>query len=542
MIEWSGRLRAELANCLRAIWPAYLLASLLILWGLTWSLPNNPHVGESFHADENAVADGIEHIQFPGYNPHVFNWGTALIYQAYFFKRLLSIGHLIWIGRSEEILIGRLLVWLYALGALTCLYLLCRELFDEWTARLAALLLAVMPGFIINSHYFKMDIPMAFWLCATLLAGYRLVATGNAHYVYALGLLTGYAISTKYNAVAVIPAGVVCIALSSPVVRKVRSFLIYGVCVIMSFLIGTPRVLPDPREFLDTLHWATGIGRTMWPVAIVRGPAWADYLTRIVPLSMTFPLALAAGIAIIWLTVKRSRMMLPILAFLAAYVYLLGTDNVRLMRYTVPLLPLAALAVAAAIGELRKTGPLGRSAGVAGAALLIAYALVFTASFVRVMTEQDPRIQASWWIAGHVPRDLPFPVSTSHYLGAPQIQLWGFTRLDVGADLEQLRLARSDYLAVSELITQKYDGALEHYPAVKQFFEYIDANYKEVARFENSQRLLGIDSKYGLVITSDWLNPNPRITIFRRRNPTASQAHSLAGPEDKRRALSALDR
>ena len=94
--------------------------------------------------------------------------------------------------------------------------------------------------------------------------------------------------------------------------------------------------------------------------------------------------------------------------------------------------------------------------------------------------------------------------------------------MDVETSVEKLQAAASPYLAVSEYVTQRYEGALADFPPVGGFFNYIRDNYTEVRSFENSQRLLGVDSKKGWTVTHDWLYPNPRITIFRRKSDVAT--------------------
>jgi Dolichyl-phosphate-mannose-protein mannosyltransferase len=516
-------IRRLVADCSRALWPAYLLASFLILWGFTWSLPDYQHVDKSFHADENAAVWAINQIHFPGFNPHLFNWGTALFYQVYLLKLLVSLGGMVHIGDPVVLLLGRAVVWASAMGILTCTFLVGRDIFDAWTGRLAAMILAVLPGFAINSHYLKTDIPMTLWALAAMFAGYRLLATRSAAWIYALGLLTGYAISTKYNAATMIPAGLVFLLMSGPTLSKVRALSIYLACLMTGFLLGTPRVLPDPSEFLNTLRWVREMGKIGAPGAIARGPAWSDYLTRISQLSLTFPMWITATGGALLLMVRRGRALLPVWVFLAAYTFLLSTDNSRLMRYAAPLLPFAALFVAGLVSECKRINLMAGLAATIAVCVLIAYASLFTASYIRVMTLEDPRLQAGRWIAEHAPRDVPFPVSTSHYLGAPQVQLWGYQKLEIETAVEKLRASASPYLAVSEYVTERYEGALGYFPTARTFFDYVRDNYTEVTHFENSQRLLGVDSKTGLTVTHDWLYPNPRITIYRRKNLVLAQ-------------------
>jgi hypothetical protein len=487
-------------------------------------LPDHHFIDKSFHADENAAVWGVDQIHFPSFNPHVFNWGTALFYQVYLLKLLVSLGGLVAIGSNGVLLLGRFVVWASAMGMITCVFLLGREIFGAGTGRLAAILLAVMPGFVINSHYFKTDIPMALWVGVAIVVGYRLLSTNNIALVFALGFLTGYSSSTKYSAVTLIPAGLVFVMMTSRNVPKMRALTIYGGCIVAGFLVGTPRVLPYPGEFLDTIRFAGQLSHSGAPGAIARGSASIDYLTRISQLALTLPMWIAAALSTAWLVLRGGKILLPIWVFGAAYFLLLAADNSRLYRYVVPLLPIAALFVAALVREMRSANRIAGHLATLAVSALIVYIFLFTASYVHVMTKEDPRIQASRWISTSVPRDTPFPVSTSHYLGAPQVQLWGYKKLEVETSLEKLRSAESPYLAVSEYVTNRYDGAMPFFPSAREFFEYIRDHYTEVTHFENSQRLLGIDSKSGLTPTHDWLYPNPRITIYLRKTAAVSSS------------------
>jgi len=73
-------------------------------------------------------------------------------------------------------------------------------------------------------------------------------------------------------------------------------------------------------------------------------------------------------------------------------------------------------------------------------------------------------------------------------------------------------------LIFSEGGTSSYLQTIDYYPEQKQFFDYIEANYTELVHFENSQKLLFMNSKSGSRLPQDWLHPNPRIAILIRRN------------------------
>src|SRR5579864_4203811 len=84
-----GRLLTGARGVVRQVWPAYLLASTLILCGIGWGLMDNPqprapnYTPTSFNADENAVVWAVQHMTFPTLYPRWLHWGTAFFYQVY---------------------------------------------------------------------------------------------------------------------------------------------------------------------------------------------------------------------------------------------------------------------------------------------------------------------------------------------------------------------------------------------------------------------------------------------------------------------------
>jgi len=510
---------------LRYIWPAYLLASILILCGFHWSLPST-YQDKSFQADENGAVWAVNQIHFPHLSPHWFAWGTGLFYQVYIVKLIFTAGGLIHASDYWMLVMGRLVVFASALGAITALFLLARKMFDPWTARLAAVIFAVLPGFVINAHYFKTDIPMTCWMLVTLVFAYRLLDTGNPRDVLWLGLFVGYTASIKYSAGLLLIVGLVTIAMARRKFHKSFSWISYLLCVGLGFAFGEPVALRPSnwKDIFAALRWVASLNRLGVPYHVARPPAWIDYPLDVMPYSMTAPMLLAAAAAFLWVLLRRRREFLPVLVFVVGYYPLLAMDNWRLVRYTVPLLPLAALFVASLVAHLRKRPVIGTVSISAAYAILI-YAFLFSLSYVRVMAQEDPRIQATRWIKQNLPAELPIPTVPAWELDNAQLRMIGYPKLDVNFRVPELAGAASPYLIFSEWGTSFYLQAIGHYPEQKQFFDYIDANYTELVHFENSQKLLFIDSKRGSRLPQDWLHPNPRITILIRRT-------SQPGPND----------
>jgi len=503
------------------LWPAYLLASILILYGFWWSLPN-PYQVSSFQADENVAVLAVSLIHFPHFSPHIFAWGTGLLYQVYLVKLVFTLGGLLHASNWGWILaMGRLLVFSSALGAITVLFLLGHKLFDAWTGRLAAIIVAVLPGFVINSHYFKTDVPMTFWMLVTILAAYQLLDTGNSRLVSLLGFLVGYTATVKYSGGVVFLGGCVAMAMASRRFHKRLSWVSYLACVGLGFTFGEPLVLlpQDWAAIVSGLRSVGHLNRQGILYYVARPPAWIDYPVNVFPFSLTVPMLIATAAALVWVVIRQRTKFVLILTVLAAYYPLLAIDNWRLVRYTVPMLPFAALLVAASVRALREWRIAGRIALVAVSALII-YAFAFSLSYVRAMAETDPRVQASRWIEEHIPKGQTIPEVRTFYLNLPQLRLLGYETADIGYSITALQKADSPYLLVSECATSYQ--AFDYYPQQESFFQFVADNYAETAHFENSQKLLFIDSKQGARLAQDWLLPNPRITILTRRVPTVT--------------------
>jgi hypothetical protein len=508
-------LQERIVWVMKQVWLAYLLASVLVLCGITWGLPDHLYQGMSFQADENAAVYAVSHISFPAFNPEWYLVGTALFYQVYLIETILGATRLVNIDNFWIVFLGRLVSYVSALGAITLVFLLGRKLFDEWTGRLAAIILAVLPGFVINSHYFKADVPVTFWILAGLLAAYELVSSGKFSYVLILGLLVGYSGAVKYSAVMLFPAGLVALAMAHRALKPI-AWIAYPASVAAGFIIGEPRVFLNYSDILIGIRTVSQLLTLGIPYHVGRPPALLDYPLNVFPLALSLPMWALTAFAFVWAIVKHGKRLLPIFTFMLFYYLLLANDNDRLVRYTVPLLPFAALFVAHLVASLRQLRNI-HVVAVPAMVIVVAYTFIFSLSYVQVMAQTDPRVQASVWIKENIPRDVPLPTTSTHYTNYPDLPFLGYKRLEILYSIAQLRDAESPYLIVSEFAMRFYQEAIDHYPAQQQFFDYVRANYKEVVRFENSQQILGVDSKDGIKISEDWLHPNPRITILRRQ-------------------------
>ena len=510
-----NRLGAGLRETLRVLWPAYVLTTLLILSGFRWGLVGASTQPVSFNADENAAVWAIQQMHAPFFYPPWLAWGTAFFYQVYLAKVLLSLVRQTDMGNIGVLLVARSLVLLSALGAVTAMFLLGCKLFDRWTGRLAATLLGVSPAFVLYGHYFKTDIPMIFWLLVAVVLAFRVMESRALRYVVPLGLAVGYAASTKYYAAVLAPCGLAAIVASVAPAAKIRAVLSYSCAILAGFLFGTPYAILHPRAWFSALALDARLNSTR-NINLVAGlPVWLDYPLRIFPLALTFPVMILAAVGFGWAFWRRRKALLPIWILLLCYFALLASDQLRMVRYAIPLVPFAVLFVAGFLSELRGIRRL-RGVTAVGSCVLVTYVFLFSLSYVQAMAKLDPRLQATRWTEAHIQPGSTVFTSRTHYLDSPQLDQLGYRLIDVGENVAELQHRDARYFILTELTVVVYEHSLWHAPQRAAFLSYVTNTYTPLACFENPQTLSWIHSKPTSTVPLDWLQPNPRICILLR--------------------------
>ncbi len=513
--RWLRRGAVGALSVARELWLPYLLASILILYGFQWGLPDPPYLTSSFQPDEGAAVWAVSQINFPRFDPQILQWGTGLFYQVYVVKEVLTASHLIHASDFWIYVLGRLVVYVSALGAITATFFTAQKLFDHRTGWLAALFLSVLPGFVITSHYFKPDVPMTFWAVVTLLATFWMLEVPTIRQVAILGLLVGYSASVKYNAVVLAPVAAIAIVLAFRRSGRPLPVVPFVAAVTAGFAVGDPYAFLDFPNLVYWLKYLAGIEALSKAYAATRPPAWLDYPINVFPYAMTTPFLLLSAAGLLYGVVRRSCHVWVSLLFSLTYYLLLCVDSQRLVRYTVPLLPIGAILSAHLIRDLSRT-QIGRLACVPGVAAIVGFLFVFSLSYTQTFAQPDPRVQGSMWIQAHLPKETPIAVSTTNNWNVPQLGLIGYRSVAVGVSIAKLQAVNGPYLILSDVPKLWYEEAIDHYPAPMAFYGYVDSHYCEVTHFLNSQELLGINSRRGSLLPGDWIDPNPQITILKR--------------------------
>ncbi|HKY38903.1 MAG TPA: glycosyltransferase family 39 protein, partial [Polyangiaceae bacterium] len=291
-----------------------------------------------------------------------------------------------------------------------------KQLLGVRAALLAALFLALSYLHVRDSHFGTVDVPLTFVATLALAMIVRARQASSARSNLLAGLLVGLAVSTKYNAVALLAPLLWCQLLqleaaqkSERLQRVLRWYLPALVAIAVGFVLGTPYSVLDYATFSrDVIYELVDKGRSL--PALDLGPGWLYHARVTLPHGVGLPLLLTAlAGAVLWLR-RDLRTALLLLGFPVAWYMGVGSSHYVFVRYVVPLAP--ALCIFAAYAVERFTLFLEQRWG-AGlrARLLLALAcsglmvlpLYNVVQWNRLVRLEDTRVLAADWIERNVP-------------------------------------------------------------------------------------------------------------------------------------------
>jgi len=443
---------------------------------------------------------------------------------------------------------------------------------------LAAGLLATTVVHIAESHSFRVDLTMLFFVTLAWLFALRIAEQGRwRDYLWA-GVIVGAAIGSKYSAAFIL--GVVALAhLVNP--RRPRvwtdgrgwlewtarglsplvlSVLVFAIVNPMAF-IYYPKFLRDVQDqIIDPV--VTGAVRPIFMAQFTDvQPQWYWFTTNF---WWSFGPALEVwgllGIAwLLWRTMRtydERRTTIVATAFPLLYMLTAAGTRAPMARYTLPLAPafaVAAGAFSAFLFERRRW----RTPAVVATGVVVATTALYALAYMNIYRSPDARLAASSYLQSNVPKGSRILVEPSHsvpptgsYLQNPDFHadyvMWGarrerhdyysFYALDAYVylyglhatpeqkrDYIQSRLDLVDYIVIDDFYTQLYGhlpGA--EYGAVKRYYEELfdgQLGFDLVKTFKVYPSLFGVAINDDAAELSSRMNDHPRVYVFMRREP-----------------------
>jgi len=486
-------------------------------WGIPLPLPPEatPY-RNSFHFDEDNYLWGLTHIDSKRWNFDVqdLHWGTLQFYligaalqvaeSSGYLTRPWKEAFLAWdpLNFPRIYRAGRLVSAISGIMSLLVIFLVGKRLRDTETGLLACAFLAVTPLHVLNSHYLTSDITMVF---LSLTAFYFFLASldGNVKAHLFSGLFLGLAIAAKYSAACLLP-----LWLGRDLIERKFSWKLklwgYGVMV-AGFALGEPYAFLRPGEFARVIYHAHVLDTPEmrlflipWPQLLAaQGKALLNY-------GVQWPLA---SLAVIGLVVSVARPTRKTLWFAAAVVLAAGSiagSKWPMIRYTLPVVPLIALAAALALTAAR----IRESWRPWIYVLALCIPLLSSWMQTMILVREHPARSAARWVAanvtdgsriGQIWTKLP-PLDRQRY---DVHQLHGI----FGHDAEDSQDRDRQFLILDNLPLQPFSPS---------FAGRLAREYDLVAEFRSDPRI-GRWTFPEVDAPHDWKYTHPVVSIYRRK-------------------------
>lgn len=420
-----------------------------------------------------------------------------------------------WTG---SILLSRLIVVGFAVGAVYLTYRLGTVLRDRRTGRYAAALLAVTFGFVTMAHEAGEDVPMLF---AFLLASYlaiRYAQTGERHLFLAGCAVGGLVIALKLT------GGVIVFVLAAAYLLRVRredgdSLEGYvrprllgtgAVLGALAILVGFPSVVAGgPEHLVDRVLMASGTKVNKDGGRSVSIWYWiTDGYLR----ALGWPLAVAVvgGTIAAARTLRDELVDAPTTAVLLVspviYLAVYSQWSFVRMRHLLPTIPVFLLLLAIGIATLEDRRP-------APARWIFAVLLLTSGTFVGVGLVQytdDPRDQASDWMASNVGDDETVEVYSASiaYVGAEHGHRFQHYPYDERNVTQNTSLILNE-TAYTEWMTSGPDRAPEYIQLTGAEIRYVDPDNPFARRYpERAEYVRGLlDGELGYEVVAEYGEP-----------------------------------
>ena len=402
-----------------------LVAAVARVCGLGFGLP---YAGS--RVDETAVAGPAVQFLTGSLRPPNFMYPTGLLYavallyvlwfainrpfgvypslEAFAESRRQSLAPFFYLSRGLSAAMGTLTVW--------WVFAICRRVFDETIAIVAALFLALAFLHVRDSHFGTLDVSMTALVVLSLLMILRWQDAPGPWRAAAAGLVAGLATSTKYNALAVWVPWLVALAMRAfedrqsakvALQRSAQGLASFGAAFAAGFFGATPYALVSWPQLLADLNAQRATLAQGHGLALSRG--WWYHSAVTLPAALGWPLYLAGVAGGAGLLLTRSRASGVVLAFPLAYFLVAGSGYRVFARDMVPMLPFLCISAAwltsTAVGAIV---PARRRAARAWATAAAALAIVAPSArnvvlLDRVLKRTDNRVIAARELPALIP-------------------------------------------------------------------------------------------------------------------------------------------
>ncbi len=530
--------------------------------GIDWSLPNEIHY-YSYHPDEWLVLLASYFVMNPfagDWLPGFYNYGTLpMTLWSAWLHWLSAFGVIAPLPenptplqlaqlRADLLFWARILTALLGAGTAVVVARTLAVLAGERAGLFAGLAIALAPAFVVHSRFQTVDVPTTFFVALAFHQSVALWSAPNRWRTLLWGAFwAGCAAGSKYN------AGLAILALwvSWGLLTKrnaggwgamLSGILASASVALITFLLACPGSWADSEKFwrdfrYEVRHVKQGHGEIFTDT----GLGWVYHLHPNLTTGFTLTGLVLGLMGWLWAG-RRERALWGIALASLAYYLLIGSAEVRFMRYTFPLFP--ALAIGLGLWLSESAGKLQR-AGQWLVPLALMVQAVYTTDYTLCMLRRDARDQAAEWLDGKIVVSATIAFPTVPWFYTPPLfpetgELFWQERLEAMQafkgrfrlvslappewSVENLRWYQPDYVVISEF--EARDVARIGRADYRAFMQALQQEYVLMEVFSNGPFLVGNRQN----LPHDMLYICPEVMLWGRESVVEDQLDTGGAP------------
>lgn len=389
---------------LKQHWP---ILCVLIVGGMLRIITPDWDAGGRLHPDEALIVNGALSVRFfsnlfPGF--HDYNGFS--VYLLRLASLIVSfVTHTPWWTETPEgmTILGRYISAVLSTFSIFLVYLVGKRMWNARIGTLAALMFTAIPLHIQLSHFYTTEC-MLVWLFLVLLYGaLQYDETPDLHSLIRMAIASGLLLATKNTAYLFLPIPLLTIVMNRKWTgRTIQALAIFaGLCVTVFFL-------ASPYSFIDFLGY---VQRSAYLHDVVSGKLLMDWTIQFQDTRAAFwlpnifksfgPVVLLGAVGTMGTILQKNMRRKTILLFAlwgVGFYCFLSMTYLKFIRYSAPLLPIAALFGAKFLFDMHHTR-IGKIALLSFVCIQVAAGCMYFS----IYTSPHTSIGASQWIGKNIP-------------------------------------------------------------------------------------------------------------------------------------------
>ncbi len=333
-----------------------VLGAVLRIWNMGWGLPEFYEEGIPLRAAYEMWSSGRHGFDFL---PATFVYPAFTFYLQFLIQGLhFLVGSTLGVYHGLDsfchawetnptafVIIGRATSILFDCGSIVLAYIIGKRHLNVHAGILAAVMIAVNPLHIQESHLINVDTPLTFFVLLSLLFAYRLVDEQNIKWYILSGISIGLAAATKYNGallfLLLLTAHVLKVKTVKEAFVSLKSPSLLTAIILAGFIFAVfnPYILLRFGDFMRSFsevetHMTTG------HLGLDKNTSTLSYyFLDSLPKIMGWPMMIVVILSVIKLIIARSKKNLLLVSFPFYFILTIGVWAMRADRYIFPIVP-----------------------------------------------------------------------------------------------------------------------------------------------------------------------------------------------------------